>query len=69
MPQTIWIVKKGESHEGSYVVAVCATEELAKRRVMIYIAEDFPNTWEPSGEWDWRNGCEYLCVREYAVQQ
>jgi len=65
---SVWVVLKGEKHEGGSVCGVYSTKERA-------IFEGLKATFSFDGGWtkmkdcelSWENGCDYLSVEEWEV--
>lgn len=64
----IWIVEKGEKHEGGSVIHVCASKKFAVRKAL-EVPCSFPGGWVKDKEEDllWGNGCDYLTVRRFKI--
>ena len=64
---SVWIVKRGEEHEGSEVIGVFWSKEKAKdhaRSQMLNTRK--PDKWKKSLYWE--NGCDFICIEEVDVE-
>jgi len=64
----VWIVIKGEKHEGGSVEGVYATKNKAVNEAM-KVSCSFGGGWSPimNEELSWENGCDYLTVEDWEV--
>lgn len=66
--EQVWMVARGEDHDGYRVFAVCKTQEIAIRKAKEYMAKD---TWvkgqwteevDDDGDITWHYACDYYQV-------
>lgn len=63
----VYVLSRGEDHEGSYIVGVFASKEDAVAKAA-QMPTHYEGGWEPLRDNFWGNGCDYLLIEEWKVQ-
>lgn len=65
----VWVVSKGEKHEGGSVEGVYASKEVAIKHAL-KVSYSFDGGWTPIKDdpLSWENGCDYLTIEEFEVE-
>lgn len=63
----VWVVEKGEKHEGGTVISVHQTRSGAEIAALA-MPTDFEGGWDEVGDNCWENGCDYVKITWYDVE-
>lgn len=64
----VFVVINGETHEGGMVVSVHRSKENAVIAALA-VETHFEDGWEKEDENYWTNGCDFVMINEYEVQE
>lgn len=65
---TVFVVLHGELCEGGSVVSVHVKKENAIKAAL-KVRFCFEGGWQPDGDDEWVNGCDFVTVREHEVEE